>query len=60
VPRIVRNPARFNIAVIVFIGIYVKMHSTPRGETIPLLLTSILAAIPGAPPLRRSHLRRGS
>jgi H+-transporting ATPase len=48
--RIVRNLAIFNAAVIVLIGIYAYLHSMPWSEMIPLLLTSVLAAIPVALP----------
>jgi H+-transporting ATPase len=48
--RIVRNLAIFNGGVILLIGAYAFTHSMPRSEIIPLLLTSILAAIPVALP----------
>ena len=48
--RIVRNPAIFNGAVILLIGAYAFTHAMPWSEVIPLLLTSILAAIPVALP----------
>lgn len=48
--RIVRNLAIFNGFVIVLIGVYAYFHKMPWGETIPLMLTSILAAIPVALP----------
>ncbi len=44
--RIVRNLAIFNGAVILLMGLYAYTHAMPWGEIIPLLLTSILAAIP--------------
>jgi H+-transporting ATPase len=44
--RIVRNLAIFNGAVIFLIGVYAFTHAMPWGEVIPLLLTSVLAAIP--------------
>ena len=48
--RIVRNLAIFNGGVIVFIGTYAWFHAMPWYEIIPLLLTSVLAAIPVALP----------
>ncbi len=48
--RIVRNLAIFNGCVIVLIGLYAYLHRMAWSETIPLLLTSILAAIPVALP----------
>ena len=48
--RIVRNLAIFNGSVIVLIGVYAYWHLMPRSEIIPLLLTSVLAAIPVALP----------
>ena len=48
--RIVRNLAIFNGVVIRFIGTYAYFHAMPWSEIIPLLLTSILAAIPVALP----------
>jgi H+-transporting ATPase len=48
--RIVRNLAIFNAAVILLIGIYAYTHAMPWSEIIPLLLTSVLAAIPVALP----------
>jgi H+-transporting ATPase len=48
--QIVRNLACFNAAVIVLIGIYAYLHAMPWSETVPLLLTSVLAAIPVALP----------
>jgi H+-transporting ATPase len=48
--RIVRNLAIFNGGVILLIGAYAFTHSMPWSEIIPLLLTSVLAAIPVALP----------
>ena len=48
--RIVRNLAIFNGAVILLIAAYAFSHSMPWSETIPLLLASVLAAIPVALP----------
>lgn len=48
--KIVQNLAYFNAAVIIFIGTYAHFHSMPWSEIIPLLLTSVLAAIPVALP----------
>jgi H+-transporting ATPase len=48
--RIVRNLAIFNGVVILVIGAYVYFHAMPWSEIIPLLLTSVLAAIPVALP----------
>jgi H+-transporting ATPase len=48
--RIVRNLAIFNGAVILLIGAYAFAHAMPWSEIIPLLLTSVLAAIPVALP----------
>jgi H+-transporting ATPase len=48
--RIVRNLAIFNAGVIVLIGAYAYIHRMPWSEIIPLLLTSVLAAIPVALP----------
>jgi H+-transporting ATPase len=47
---IVRNIAIFDTIVITLIGIYAYFHAMPWSETIPLILTSILAAIPVALP----------
>jgi H+-transporting ATPase len=47
---IVRNLAYFNAAVILLIGTYAYFHSMPWSEIVPLLLTSVLAAIPVALP----------
>jgi H+-transporting ATPase len=48
--RIVRNLAIFNGIVILLIGAYAYSHAMPWSEIIPLLLTSVLAAIPVALP----------
>jgi H+-transporting ATPase len=48
--RIVRNLAIFNGVVILIIGAYAYFHTMPWSEIIPLLLTSVLAAIPVALP----------
>jgi H+-transporting ATPase len=48
--RIVRNLAIFNGGVILLIGGYAYWHAMPWSEVIPLLLTSVLAAIPVALP----------
>jgi H+-transporting ATPase len=48
--RIVRNLAIFNGVVILVIGTYAYFHAMPWSEIIPLLLTSVLAAIPVALP----------
>ena len=48
--RIVRNLAMFDGAVILLIGVYAYSHAMPWSEIIPLLLTSVLAAIPVALP----------
>ena len=48
--RIVRNLAIFNGLVIIIIGAYAYFHTMPWSEIIPLLLTSVLAAIPVALP----------
>ena len=48
--RIVRNLAIFNGVVILIIGAYAYFHAMPWSEIVPLLLTSILAAIPVALP----------
>jgi H+-transporting ATPase len=47
---IVRNLAIFNCGVILIIGAYAYFHAMPWSEIIPLLLTSVLAAIPVALP----------
>jgi H+-transporting ATPase len=48
--QIVRNLALFNFGVIVLIGVYAFKHAMPWSEIVPLLLTSVLAAIPVALP----------
>jgi len=48
--RIVRNLSIFNGLIIVLIGVYAYAHNMPWNEIIPLLLTSVLAAIPVALP----------
>src|SRR6202167_911407 len=48
--RIVRNLAIFNGVVILIMGVYAYFHAMPGSEIIPLLLTSVLAAIPVALP----------
>jgi len=48
--RIVRNLAICNGAVIVLMVVYAWVHAMPWGEIVPLLLTSVLAAIPVALP----------
>jgi H+-transporting ATPase len=48
--RIVRNLAIFNAGIILLIGAYSYTHRMPWSEIIPLLLTSVLAAIPVALP----------
>jgi H+-transporting ATPase len=48
--RIVRNLAIFNGALIIAMGIYAYTHAMPWNEMVPLLLTSVLAAIPVALP----------
>jgi uncharacterized repeat protein (TIGR03803 family) len=48
--RIVRNLAIFNGGVILIIGAYAYFHAMPWSELVPLLLTSVLAAIPVALP----------
>ena len=48
--EIVRNLAYFNAGVVVLIGTYAYFHSMPWSEIVPLLLTSVLAAIPVALP----------
>ena len=48
--RSVRNLAIFNGVVILVIGAYAYFHAMPWSEIIPLLLTSVLAAIPVALP----------
>jgi H+-transporting ATPase len=48
--KIVRNLAIFNSTVILAMGAYAYTHAMPWNEIIPLLLTSVLAAIPVALP----------
>jgi H+-transporting ATPase len=48
--KIVRNLAIFNGFVILAMGIFAYAHAMPWSEIVPLLLTSILAAIPVALP----------
>jgi H+-transporting ATPase len=48
--RIVRNLAIFNSVVILAMGAYAYIHAMSWSEIVPLLLTSILAAIPVALP----------
>ena len=48
--RVVRNLAIFSGTVILLIGTYAYFHALPWSEIIPLLLTSVLAAIPVALP----------
>ena len=48
--RIVRNLAIFDSAVIFLIATYAFLHHMPWVEIVPLLLTSVLAAIPVALP----------
>jgi H+-transporting ATPase len=48
--RIVRNLAIFNGVIILLIGGYAYAHAMPWSEITPLLLTSVLAAIPVALP----------
>ena len=48
--RIVRNLAIFNSGIILLIGAYAYAHAMPWSEITPLLLTSVLAAIPVALP----------
>jgi H+-transporting ATPase len=48
--KIVRNLAIFNSVVILAMGAYAYTHAMPWSEIVPLLLTSILAAIPVALP----------
>ena len=48
--KIVRNLAIFNSAVILAMGAYAYTHAMPWSEIVPLLLTSVLAAIPVALP----------
>ncbi len=48
--KIVRNLALFNSIVILAMGTFAYIHAMPWSEIVPLLLTSILAAIPVALP----------
>jgi H+-transporting ATPase len=48
--KIVRNLAIFNGFVILAMGVFAYTHAMPWSEIVPLLLTSILAAIPVALP----------
>jgi H+-transporting ATPase len=48
--KIVRNLAIFNGAIILAMGTYAYFYAMPRSEIVPLLLTSVLAAIPVALP----------
>jgi H+-transporting ATPase len=48
--KIVRNLAIFNSVVILAMGVYAYSHAMPWSEIVPLLLTSVLAAIPVALP----------
>jgi len=48
--KIVRNLAIFNSVVILAMGAYAYAHAMPWSEIVPLLLTSVLAAIPVALP----------
>src|ERR1035438_8073034 len=48
--KIVRNLAIFNGVLIIAMGIYAYTHAMPWSEIVPLLLTSVLAAIPVALP----------
>jgi H+-transporting ATPase len=48
--KIVRNLAIFNSIVIFAMGAYAYTHAMPWSEIVPLLLTSVLAAIPVALP----------
>jgi H+-transporting ATPase len=48
--RIVRNLAIFNGVVILAMGVYAYTHAMPWNQMVPLLLTSVLAAIPVALP----------
>jgi H+-transporting ATPase len=48
--KIVRNLAIFNGVVILVMGVYAYFHAMPWSEIVPLLLTSVLAAIPVALP----------
>jgi H+-transporting ATPase len=48
--KIVRNLAICNSVVILAMGVYAYSHTMPWSEIVPLLLTSVLAAIPVALP----------
>jgi H+-transporting ATPase len=48
--KIVRNLAIFNSFIILVMGLFAYTHAMPWSEIVPLLLTSILAAIPVALP----------
>jgi H+-transporting ATPase len=48
--KIVRNLAIFNGTLILAMGVYAYFHAMPWSEMVPLLLTSVLAAIPVALP----------
>jgi H+-transporting ATPase len=48
--KIVRNLAIFNGSLILAMGAYATFHAMPWSEMVPLLLTSVLAAIPVALP----------
>ena len=48
--RIIRNLAILDGTIILLIGLYAYAHAMPWSEIIPLLLTSVLAAIPVALP----------
>jgi H+-transporting ATPase len=48
--HIVLNLAMFNSVVILLIGVYAYAHAMPWSDITPLLLTSILAAVPVALP----------
>jgi H+-transporting ATPase len=48
--KIVRNLAIFNGSLILAMGAYASFHAMPWNEIVPLLLTSVLAAIPVALP----------
>jgi H+-transporting ATPase len=48
--KIVRNLAIFNGSLILAMGAYASFHAMPWSEMVPLLLTSVLAAIPVALP----------
>jgi H+-transporting ATPase len=56
--RIVRNLAIFSGVVILLIGACAYAHAMPWSELIPLLLTSVLAAVPVLRCPRHSPLRQ--